>query len=311
MFICLCRCIEMTNITGILLLLCVIFSFNLTALSFGQNDTDLLVDLTVDKRQHQRHKTTNPRRSDDKKAKTNSKSEKLEETELAVRRKELSKFHKKLHGSIWDLYKREKNYEIDWDELNDQFTKIMKNLGSGFNLIIYNCTYPTYVSIDGKKQSYLSKELIEKLKNGGEDECSEKTGNIWRLKEDPNYLSTLDVVNQDLSAKLIPFGNLLEIFQHLNICDNFLILSRHPSAYRKSYKKPSECNSKTSSRTTSSAIKVTTKKLTTIKSSTTKSVRFIPRETTKIIVRTQQPNRPRFIYTTNPFLNPRFCPGGG
>ena len=306
MFIYLCRRNEMTNITGILIL-CVIFSFYLTALSFGQNDTDLLVDLTVDKRQHQRHKTTNSRRSDDKKANANSKAEKLEETELVARRKELSKFHKKLHDSIWDLYKREKNYEIDWDELNDQFTKIMKNLGSGFNLIIYNCTYPTYVSIDGKKQSHLSKELIEKLKNGGEDECSEKTGNIWRLKGDPSYLSTLDVINQDLSAKLMPFGNLLEIFQHLNICDNFLTLSRHPSAYRKSYKKPSECSSKT----TSSGVKVVTKKMTTIKPWTTKSVRFMSRETTKIIVRTQQPNRPRFIYTTNPFLNPRFCPGGG
>lgn len=166
--------------------------------------------------------------------------------ENANRLREVDEFLKKLQDSIWEMGRNDAGaHGINWNEQYEQFNRIKSHLSSGFDVVVYNCTHPTYISLDGKRQAFVDRSLAEMLKS--EDECSTKSGHIWHLRDDPAYLSTLNAANQSLSMELIPFSTLLDIFQHLKLCDRFLRLVRHPSAYFKTYPVPYPCSKSHSS----------------------------------------------------------------
>lgn len=164
--------------------------------------------------------------------------------DFSERRKETTSLLKKLHDSLWKISESQLDREFNWEELNEQFTKIRTNLGSGFDVVVYNCTHPTYITLDAKKQAYVNASIANRLKT--EDECSARTGHVWRLKSDLNYLSTLDVANNSLTSDLLPFSALAEVFDFLKLCDQFLYFMRHPSVFLKNYKRPSKCSARNS-----------------------------------------------------------------
>lgn len=239
---------------------------------------------------HQTHRSHHHRKSQSKSSKLDTHSNNQHQSDqLTERRRETSKFLKQIHDSLWKV--ASKNHEIDlkWDDLNEQFLKIRTNMGSYSQVVIYNCTYPTYISLDAKKQAYLSSSQKEKLKS--EDECS-SSDNIWRLKDDPTYLSTLDAANLTLSADIMPFKSLLDIFNYLKLCEQFLYFIRHPSMFLRNFKRPAECLHNS----TLNVQKTSTKSITT-KSTSLKTTAFQLKVTKRPI-------------TANPFMKAKFCPGG-
>lgn len=163
--------------------------------------------------------------------------------EISERRRETNAFLKLVHDSIWNVSSTN-NLDIDaaWESLEEQFRKIRTHLGAGFDVVIYNCTHPTYISLDGKRQAFVGSTQARALKS--EDKCSPED-NIWRARDDPtSYLSTFNPLNSTLSDELVPFTALLDLFNYLKICEQFLHFIRHPSVFlHATYKRPASCSS--------------------------------------------------------------------
>lgn len=192
--------------------------------------------------QHRHHNNRNKATSTTTKNKVSSNLPELDEKDLTKRRKEVAVFNKKLYDVIWETTKDDRGFQTD--QLNDIFNKIRNRTGSGFDFVVYNCSRPTYISLDTTKQIYLSSALSEQIKN--EDTCSNQTNNVWVFKDDTTYLSTLDFAERSLTSSLIPFESLLDIFRYLKICKEFLFLIRHPAVFLKNYKNQRICESNSS-----------------------------------------------------------------
>jgi hypothetical protein len=168
--------------------------------------------------------------------------------ELSRRKTELNDFYRKLFHELVKLEDKQEKSNGKHKQAYGLFYKIRNQTGNGLDLILFNCSHPMYLS-PSLKVKYLGSNLVKQLENA--DECFTSTDNLWRHQASQEYVSTFNYYNSSLGGTLLPFGALLEIFNYLNLCHDFVKLMRHPAYYFKTYRKPSQCGP-SSTQTTSS-----------------------------------------------------------